>query len=511
MIVDAHLAMPTLYVVSSSKKGRRIAPPAPMLCGGGGLDHHGAAQAIKERKAINRGTGAIQRAHGAGEAQGDHLGMVYRLAFRFTGKNIDHSDITLSSLSWRPWSRHRGEESWHDRSFLTLGADHSTAVISNDKALPILLSSEKFILKNRRILAMSSKIMRLQRVLKKRAMRKRSSLPSPVANACAVPPYFFLSLTPARWGANRLARQFLAPIRARGAVLDRTALEPFQNRQVIEIIGQFSRFSRFSRARVLHVRGRARMRLRVCGEFGNHRTIEPNEYSYIYQLVSGSVAVLVRFCLEPLVDGQAIGRRNARFSNKIEGGYCSADRGWLLMTAFKGLSRHRGREKFGDLRARIGAAVPALPLDGSRGEMAENCDFWRLAFLSWKARVGRVVQKPHKTVCFARCAPAYQAGGEGGGMHIASRDPLPPSPTRDFPRSLARQTGQILFRIVDHTPLEGVSDQISEIGLKSKSQTGPGESVLASVCVLHRWAGAHNDFVKKRQRDQVNIGGCYVN
>ena len=179
------------------------------------------------------------------------------------------------------------------------------------------------------------------------AVREHSFCSSPTRSGSAalerVAPLFFVHLTPARWQAMNLAANFLASHGCGVAVLTEPFQNQRQNRQVTEIVIKSSP--------VLWFRSFASRDVRACVHVGpcaymcarNARTSEPLIFIHIYQLDSGSSAVLERFWPEPaLIDGrQAHGF--APISNILCGRYGAA----ALDPARRGLMRSRLGERFG--------------------------------------------------------------------------------------------------------------------------------------------------------------------
>lgn len=154
---------------------------------------------------------------------------------------------------------------------------------------------------------------------------------------------FFVRLTPARWQAINLAANFSASNGCGVAVLTEPFQNQRQNRQVTEIVSQspsvlwFRSFASRDARAYTHVGPCAYM----CAR--NARTSEPLNFIHIYQLDSGSSAVLARFWPEPaLIDaGRAHGF--APISNILCGRYGAA----ALDRARRGLMRSRLGERFG--------------------------------------------------------------------------------------------------------------------------------------------------------------------
>lgn len=131
-------------------------------------------------------------------------------------------------------------------------------------------------------------------------------------------------LTPARWGAIKLACQSPVPCGSGEAVPDGTTVEPLWNHEHLEITSLFARFQRFHAqashdARVgTYAQTRAYMRETYLG------TLELLHNVYVDQLVSGSRAVPERFHLEPGKDGPRSNGGTAPIGNILAGGYAGA-------------------------------------------------------------------------------------------------------------------------------------------------------------------------------------------
>lgn len=287
------------------------------------------------------------------------------------------------------------------------------------------------------------------------AVRNRSIQPrsgregAPGEEAARAP--LALTLTPARWGAMRLACRLSGPIGSGGAVLVRTTLEPLQNHQIIDVARFSVRFSQFSggASRDAHAGERAPARACEGGDFT--RTLEPLNFLYTGQRVSGSRAVLQRFYLEPVSLPAAKNGGIARFSNKVGVRYCRGATDRLA----KPVARGRGGETFapgarrgarGSVQA-AGAQLVDLELDlvgGNGGKL-------RIA-VRGSGCVGRVMlegmAERRGNACFpARCrqpvrlmrsAPWADPRGPIGPGH----PPVPPAPAALSPSRVTRQSGE---------------------------------------------------------------------
>lgn len=110
---------------------------------------------------------------------------------------------------------------------------------------------------------------------------------------------FLHPLTPARSAANRIVRPWWHDDGPGGAVLARTAREPRENQQAIDVAAEYRPGSRFwdFLAYDARVRARARAHMRITRE--NARTIEPHPFILKIEWFIGSGVVLARFSPEP--------------------------------------------------------------------------------------------------------------------------------------------------------------------------------------------------------------------
>ena len=199
------------------------------------------------------------------------------------------------------------------------------------------------------------------------AVRDHSSQPRPEgANSTGAAAPWSIDLTPARWRAKRVAASLCAASGSGGAVPARTATEPPQNRQPLEIISDCLRFSRFYAGASRNACAPTCVHPCVYARGSIHRTIEPLANVYRLEGVSGSVAVLCRFWSEPMASASAKRRGSAPLPNKLAGGYRGALGGLVPIEACRAILLSGVAQSFGVL-------VGARP-SGARGLVAGRVD-----------------------------------------------------------------------------------------------------------------------------------------
>jgi hypothetical protein len=299
------------------------------------------------------------------------------------------------------------------------------------------------------------------------AVRGRSSSSLPGAEKCPGPlvraALVACRCTPARLMARMMDRQ--CPVRngSGGVVLVRTASEPRQNRQYLEIITQSCPVLGFSEIASRDAHARAYTGAHAHGVRLKLRTTEPQCIITYYHRVSSSEAVLRRFWSEPALARSSQSRRKPPFLNKIGGGYgCSADlqvRSWLV----RGRREGRAVKTFGlrDPGGAIGSAGScSRPVDQARAGQGGNGGFARVS--GWAlGHVGtgmleRSVERRGKRPFLARrrqLSGLTGRPGQGvGGRRSAGRGGRPPIARRPFPSPFAPAIFPIWIAINDDCP-----------------------------------------------------------
>lgn len=230
------------------------------------------------------------------------------------------------------------------------------------------------------------------------AVRDRSFvLPRPAANRLAVQPCrldLSSSLTPARWEAKIMARQFGASNGCGVAVSSVTRLKPRRNHQAIEIAALSVRLRGFSAGGLASC-----VRVRVCAYAymcarENPVTLKPFNKIISIHAVSGFSAVTRRFQFETMRQGLPSGGGFAPIRNILGGGYAALaagssphDLGSAVQVRSSTLMRGRGGENFGD----FGAAASALGIDRDQAHRSERNGGIQPFSGCASGRVGRVM------------------------------------------------------------------------------------------------------------------------
>lgn len=251
-------------------------------------------------------------------------------------------------------------------------------------------------------------------------------------------------LTPARWGAMKLACQSPVPCGSGEAVPDGTTLEPLWNHQLTEIAGLFSWFHGFhghaSRDARMGTYAQSRAYMRGVG-LG---TLEPLKLTYVYQQVSGSTAVPTWFHLEPGRARRLANGGNARFLNILAGGYAGQLLGLGADRGRRAVIRSRAVRTFGDFSPVRGLELGRIQL---LGLVDENGGF--LPFLVHASgRVGRVMlegwpeRRRNQPFLGSRPLPVRLAR-EASPVDRPEAPPVPPFAARPAPRALAHERAGI--------------------------------------------------------------------
>lgn len=230
------------------------------------------------------------------------------------------------------------------------------------------------------------------------AVRDRSFvLPRPAANRLVGRPCRLIlssSLTPARWQAKIMARQFGASNGCGVAVSSVTCRKPRRNHQLTVIAALSVRLRGFSAGGLASC-----VRVRVCAYAymcarENPVTLKPFNKIISNHVVSGFRAVTRRFQFETMRQGLPSGGGFAPIRNILGGGYAGLAAGSsphglgsAVQVRSSTLMRGRGGENFGD----FGPAASALGIDRDQAHRSgRNCGilpFWGRA----SGRVGRVM------------------------------------------------------------------------------------------------------------------------
>lgn len=277
------------------------------------------------------------------------------------------------------------------------------------------------------------------------AVRDRPAFaPWPVADlvvGCAAAPIAPVPLTPARWGAIKLAASFPPWCGSGGSVPQGTGTEPRGNRQSLEIAGFSDRFPRFRPSYAREARARACAATRAYAHVRSGGTTEPHQLTYIYQYVSSSLAVPSWFPAEPAADLD----RQRHF---LAGGYArrgSAGLGGVGQVVAKGVEQGRAAQNFGVFGLGLVGGLDVEQLRGNGGILPIS------ACLG--GRVGRTMlegsaqRRGLLRFLHPRRKPSRVRGEGPGGSDRAGHPPVPPAPTRTLPSSLARHAGGILDRL----------------------------------------------------------------
>lgn len=310
---------------------------------------------------------------------------------------------------------------------------------------------------------------------------------------------FFVTLTPARLGAYRLASQFSASIGSGGAVLVRTRQNQRQNQQHLEIITQstavlwFCDFASRDARRRTHARPCAYM----CAR--NPRTSEPLHIIYIYHIDIGSVSGSVRFWPEPASIAYIDIGGFLRVSIKIVGRYRS-------FGASSGLLGGCPGENFGLFRIR------------RADRAAAGLDVIQVQSIDAILRVSAGQSGSVGMVMLERCAEVRRIssvsvdwplpiGKASAIAHVPERTPpMPPLRIAPTSCSLALQTGRFWngFRRLNH---------IGEIRVRQggarrigRLQIGSGKEWPVRFDPLHAGRGLRKTAGKPHRIDQ-SIGG----
>jgi hypothetical protein len=349
-----------------TRRGPSIAARAPFARGYvAGLDKAGAAHGIKQCQAVDIGGAAVDRAHGAGGADGDQLGLlagdfwvdrrngisaveidqfpradnvagVIFLMRQRPGIAVDLQNIMAEAKGRAAVNDFKagavvhliGE---HFRSFLTTRADYSSGVICAYKAAHktrqavFCIAAVDGAGHGAKAACQDRKYARSGRAAD--AVRVHSLLLSRSrAEAASRPPRspsFFLSmLTPARFDAMNLVRQFSAPDGVGWTVPAGTIQNRRQNHQPIEILRFCASVLRFSGIASRHVCVGVCVGVHAYMHAREARTSEPSILIVLIQGFSGSSAVLTWFSLEPHPVAGLESGGIASFPIKIVGRYC---------------------------------------------------------------------------------------------------------------------------------------------------------------------------------------------
>lgn len=250
---------------------------------------------------------------------------------------------------------------------------------------------------------------------------------------------FFVTLTPARWGAYRLARQFSASIGSGGAVLDRTSQNHGQNQQHIENIAQTVAVLWFCDCASRHARRRAYVRTCAYMCARKARTSEPVQYIVIFHIDIGSVVGSARFWPEPAMRAGIESHAFPPVSIKIVGRY-------VPISASKGLLRGDPGETFGDFGP-IGIDRAAAGLDVDQVMLIDG--FLRVS-AGRLGLVGMVMlercQQRRRNACYSGNRPLPIGKASACAQASAGTPPMPPLPATISPCSLPPETNRIWIR-----------------------------------------------------------------
>ena len=342
-------------------------------------------------------------------------------------------------------------------------------------------------------------------------------------------------LTQTRWDAKRVAASLCGGSGSGGAVLHRTAAEPLQNRQPLEIITNFSRFSRFYATASRDARAPVCVQPRVHVLGVIHRTIEPLGFMYNNQCYSGSMAVLRRFWSEPGLAGALDWRGSAAWSNKLAGGYRAPMAGRVPVKASSTVLVGRAAQSFGDFgRGLVGGRTirgrGGRPGWGDRGadlvleqfEVDGRKNGGVLRFWAGRSgRVGRVMLEgwPLRlgVAWFAGDRPlpvSLGAGHEAGGGRAARRaPPSPPFARAHCSSTLALAAGRVWIGLPASAPHCRAGLTVKKIAKVGVTATGRGW--LGWVAAgMQRRAGVLADGLKgrePRENGHASAGGSHVN
>jgi hypothetical protein len=339
----------------------------------------------------------------------------------------------------------------HFRSFLTRSADNSDGLGPSYKAEGPSMSSNHFVLgidaaqHGAKASCQYIKYARSGRVAD--AVRERSLNATPARSISSRSHLsFFVTLTPARWGAYRLASQFSASIGSGGAVLDRTSQNHGQNQQHIENIAQTGSVLWFCDFASRYARRRAYMRTCAYMCARKSRTSEPLQYIVIYHIDIGSGHGSARFWPEPALRAGIESHAFPPVSIKLVGRY-------VPISACRGLLLGCPGETFGDFgpigidRAAAGLDVDqARAIDGFLRVSAGRSGLVGMAMLEWSAQRRRNARySGNRPLPIGKASACAQVP--------VGTPPMPPLPATISPSSLARKLCQnlIALRRLNHS------------------------------------------------------------
>lgn len=341
---------------------------------------------------------------------------------------------------------------------------------------------------------------------------KPGSIAAPGARAASS-----VHLTPARWQAINWRCQSWLSSGSGGAVPARTGLEPLKNHQSIVIAALSARFQRFQLCASRDARMGPRMSARACRGAVNAGTLEPLIFIYIYQVVSGSKAVLVRFSLEPLTRQCRESGGIARFLIKLGTGYWLTPTGPDRVEGSSTVNGSRGAKSFGDFAPGLG------------GRQLERRDLTRcgenggnLPFLARRSGlVGRVMLegwpqgRGNGSVVVSAPLPVRLGRRARGGIDWTWHPPLPPFAPRPLPCTLALETDLNSADLrPDQYPGHGASHAEPRQSWNGNNGSGLGG---VSACRAKRGAGRVRAAVSSgigpglRRSRQASAGGGHVN
>lgn len=349
------------------------------------------------------------------------------------------------------------------------------------------------------------------------AVRNRSAAPRPAkggTTGAAASRRCLVSclLTPTRGDAIRLAASLSGAIGPGCAVLIRTAAEPSQNRQAIEIARFAVRFSWFYAVASRDARAPVCVCTRACTLWSTHRTIEPVSFMYVNQLVSGSLAVLTWFRAEPAMPSGAVGLGSARIADKLDGRYRRVLLGPVSIEACSTLAEGGWRKV---LAFRAGRAWPqsadrarGAGLSGRAGGWGGNGGILRFS-RGRPERVGRVMlegmgeRRGNQPFQRDRRLPvrlARRSSTRRGGEGAPGRPPHAPSGEPPCPSVLAQCAGRIWIGLPSGHPACGPGT-----GRGGARLGDPGLQCRVGVRCSAVWDG------KPRKGTCASGGFCHVN